>query len=269
MQPDQTGQAQGTGAPTPNNSNIPLVEGLDPSYNDIVSHIPEDKRPEAANKLKEWHQNYTKAQEEAAKWQDFSQSGVEPHYAQQAVNVLYALEHQPEVVFQALQKHLGYTPQQAGEAMEQMQQQATEQTGEQNQQIDLTNHPEFKQMKSQLDAAAQILLSQREEAQKTELQQQQDAALEKDLKELEKKYGEFPEHEVVMRMAHWNMSAEEAYNDYTKFAQEQFSRRPAPFVLGGGGQVPRQPVDVKKLTDKDTKSLVTQMLEHSQAEGRQ
>lgn len=251
MQPDQI--------PTPGSveSGVPLVEGVDPSWNNVLSAVPEDKRAEIAGQLRERDKTFNDLKTSYEPWQNFSSNGISPDDAEAAINIMASIEHQPHLVYEALQKHLGLTPQEAKQVMEEN----TNPNGEQTEQFDLSSHPEFTKVKQQAEAAAQILLANREAETKAEEQRKEDEQLEKDLGELKKVYGDFPEDEVVMRMYAKGLSAEDAYKEFATRLRPN-----TPYVLGGGGQVPRSPVDVKKLDNKGTKSLVEQMLAHSQQE---
>lgn len=264
MQPNQPVPNPGTSA-----TGIPLVEGIDPSWNDVVSYIPEDKRPEVVPKLQEWD-NKVKSVEP---WKEFADQGVDPNYAKQAVDILEVIENQPQLVYEALQRHLGLTPKEAKSAMDDMQNannsgETSGETSETPQQtVDITQHPEFQTMKQQLDAATKILVAQHEEQTEAQKQQEADRKLEQELGDLRNQVGDFPEDQILMRMGYKNMTAQEAYKDYASFVDQARSRRPAPTVLGGGSQVPRQPVDVTKMDRKATKEYVAQMLEQQAGEG--
>jgi hypothetical protein len=252
--------------PTPNDSAIPLVEGLDASWNPVLSSIPEDKRAEAASVIKERNSQYTQLEKDFEPWSDFNKSGITPDTAQFALDLYYAMEHQPEQVYAALGKHLGVSAREVKTAMEESTE-STEQPAGSAGDVDFTQHPTFQQMKQQMDAMAQILIANRDAETQTQQQREQDAALEKEMSALKSKVGEFDEREILMRMAQLDMNAEEAYEDYSSFVNKVRGKQPAPFVIGGGGAAPRPALDVKKMNDKQTKDLVTQMIEHSITQG--
>jgi hypothetical protein len=257
---------QPNGAPTPDNANIPLLQGIDADWNDVIKYIPEDKRAEAGQHLATRVAKYKETEAAYEPWKEFSGSGVDPQYAQQALLVLDALENRPQEVYELLQKHLGLTPQQAAQVVNQQQQ--TQQTTEEPE-FDFSAHPEFQAMKRQLDAASQILLARRNEEQQMVERAQADQALEDDINALKSKVGNnIPEREILMRMAYGGsdgntLSAEEAYADYMESVKNIQKYRPSPLVMGGGGPIPTSPIDVKKLDSAGTKSLVVQMLENA------
>lgn len=256
------GQPTDNGAPTPGSkeSGIPLVQGVDPKWNDVLQHIPEDKRAEVTPKLQEYDKQYS----ELAPWQEFQKSGIDPQTAETAVNVLAALEHQPQMVYEQLGKHLGISTQEVQEVMEE-EPESTE--TESTSGVDPNIQQKLDTLEKQFNTLAQIALAQKQEQEQSAEAKEQDKAIENELSVLKKQYGDFPEDEILMRMLHKEMSAEDAYKEYASRTEEIRKRRPAPQLLGGGGQVPQGGIDPKKLSGKETKSLVAQMLSQASQEG--
>lgn len=241
-----------TDIPTPP-GDLPLIEGLDSGWNEFVSAIPEDRRAELGPKLKERVSSY----ESLKQWEDLQKSGITPDFADTALRVYSALENNPRDVYEAIGKSLGISTQQAKEVVEEIQD------------ADPNEDPRIARMQQQLDTMSQIMLGQRDMSMREKQQAEADAALEKELDSVKSKYGSDPnfnEEEIVMRMLHMNMSAEEAYQNYAGRVTEIQKRRAAPFVMGSGGHVPSSSIDVTKLNNKDTKNLVAQMLTHANNE---
>jgi hypothetical protein len=238
------------GQPTPP-GDIPLFDGLDASWNDIVGAFPEDKRAELAPKLKERISQY----EPLKQWEDFQKSGVSPDHVSTALNVFSVIENNPREVYEAIGKHLGISTQQAKEVVEEIQE------GDED-------DPRIASLQQQVETLAQIAIAQRQQENQSQMAAQQDAAVDKEIKAAMAKYGEVPEDELIMRMLHKGLTAEQAHQEYTGRVTEIRKTRPSPFVLGTGGQVPTKTVDVKKLDNQGTKALVAQMMEHANAENR-
>lgn len=236
---------------TPAESLIP--EG-NPAWNGLVQYIPEDKRSEAAGILKEWDSSYNKLQEEHAPYKEYVKNNIDPAYLQSAMDVMYLIENQPQRVFEALQSHLG--DQQTGQSTVEEPELTDEEEG----------NPELTALQQQVETMSKIMLSQRQTEINQAEQRKQDEQLDKELIALKEKHGEFPEDEVVMRMLHKGLNAEDAYKEFTAFASEIRRRQAAPYLLGSGGQIPKPSVDVKTLDNKATKDLVVQMLGHSATE---
>lgn len=235
--------------------------GINPSWNDVLNYVPEDKRNEVIPKLQEWDKNYQKVQSEIAPWKDFISSGVDPETAQFSLNVLSTLEANPRMIYEALGNHLGITPGQAKELVEdQGLLEAEKQLNKQTKELD---DPRLTKLQEQTDAMARILLARREE----EAVAAEEAALDEELSALRDKYGEYDEEYVLAKM-HAGMDSEEAVKAYIEHEEAILRRRPvAPRILGGGGQIPSPAIDPGKLDSKGTKELIVQMLQAAQAQG--
>lgn len=250
------------GQPNPP-GDLPLIEGLDTSWNEIVNYIPEDKRTEFGPKLKERVTSLTSDYEPLKQWEDLQKSGITPEDAGNALSILTTIENNPQQVYETLGKYLesqGLTPKQAKEAVEGMQEGET------------SEDPRIAYLQQQIETMAQILLAQRDQTSQARLAQEADAEIDKQLKGLEKKYGKgsFDENEILMRMAYNDMDAEQAYQDYTGFVTKVRTSRPAPMLLGSGGHIPTNTApDVRKMDSKQTKDFVAQIMQNAVNEGRQ
>lgn len=245
--------------PTP--SDMPLVAGGNPAWNDVLQHIPEDKRGEVVPKLQEWDKNFQDVQSKLAPWKEFIDRGVDPDTADLGVNVLNTIENNPQAAYEAIGKHLGISTQQAKEAVEDLQedQKAAAQAGS-----GITSE-QYESLKKQSDAMAQIIIANRQQEEITAEEQQ----LDQELTALKKEKGDFPEQEIIYRMMHGDMSAQDAYDDYVKFEEDLFKqRRQAPRVLSGGGMIPQPKVNVNELDRKGTKDHVAQLLINAQQQNQ-
>lgn len=236
------------GQPTPP-GDMPLVEGLGSEWNDIVSAFPEDRRAELAPKLKERISGY----ESLKGWENLQKSGITPDHADTALRIYSTLENNPREVYDTLAKYLNITPAQAQEVVEEL----DDADGD---------DPRIANLQKQVETLAQIALANKQMDTQQRQQAEADAQLESELSALKKKHGDFPEDEIVMRMMHMNMSADEAYQAYSSRVSEIQKRRPSPLVMGAGGSVPSKQVDVRKLDNAGTKNLVAQMLAHANQE---
>jgi hypothetical protein len=243
------------GQPTPP-GDLPLFDGLSSEWNDIVGAFPEDKRGELAPKLKERIDQY----EPLKGYADFHKSGITPDKVGTALNLQQFIENNPQQAYEAIGNFLGITPQQAKQAVEE------NNAGEQESaspEIDaLLNDPRYKSLQEQVQTLMQVTVMKDQQERQSVAAREADASLERELADLRKKHGDFPEREIVMRMANSDMTAEQALSDFNQLA-DSLRRRPAPFLMGNGGQVPRNNIDVTKLTPKDTRSLAAQMMQQA------
>lgn len=238
------------GQPTPP-GDIPLYEGLSPEWNDILGALPEDKRAEFGSTIA----SRTKVSEDYTRWDDLNKSGITPEQASHALNVNSIIENRPQEVYDILAKHLGITPAQAKEVVEEV-----EETDD--------DDPRYKQMKTQLDTMSQILLAQNEASTKAQREAEGDAAIKKELDAVKVKFGDdVNDDQILMRMYTKGLSAEEAHKEYMDEVSTILKRRPSPMVLSGGGIVPNKPLDPTKLSGSETKNVVADMLRHARQQG--
>jgi hypothetical protein len=231
----------------------PLYDGLDSSWNDIVGAFPEDQRATLAPLLKQRIDSIESNYAPLKQWEDFQKSGITPEHATTALNLFSTIENDPRKVYDTIGQHLGLTPQQA-QQVQQMQQEVEE--GDED-------DPRIIAMQQQLETIGQLLLTERQQKMAAQQAAEQDAAVDKELKDLRSKYGDVDEEEVLMRMLHGNMNAEQAYQAYVAKHDTIRRTRPAPMVMGSGGAVPRKTIDPTKLDRKDTKALVAQMMQQA------
>lgn len=248
------------GQPTPP-GDLPLFDGLGSEWNDIVGAFPEDKRGELAPKLKERIAQY----EPLKGYADFHKSGITPDKVGTALNLQQFIENNPQQAYEAIGNFLGITPQQAQQAVEEENGNGQESSPEADA---LLNDPRYKTLQEQVQTLMQVTVMKDQQERQSKAAQEADASLDKELADLRKKHGDFPEREIVMRMANNDMTAEEALADFTQLA-DSLRRRPAPFLMGNGGQVPRNNIDPTKLTPKDTRALAAQMMQQAMNEANQ
>lgn len=234
--------------PTPPGDNVPLYDGLDSSWNDVVSAFPEDKRAELAPILKSRVEEIQKSYEPLKQYEDFAKSNVSPEQLQTALKVYSTIENTPDQVYKMLGEYLGVSKQEAKQVVQEVQD------------ANPDEDPRIATMQQQIETLMQIKLAEHQQTKQQRIEQEQEQLLERELGALRKKYGEVDEDEILMRMMHRDLTAEQAYQEYSNKVSELRRTRPAPMIMGQGGQIPRNAIDPTKLDSKDTKSLVAQMM---------
>lgn len=256
--------AKGGPEDSPSPADMPLVEGGNPAWNDVLQYIPEDKRTEVVPKLKEWDQSFQEVQSKLAPWKEFADGQVDPDTATLALSVLNSIENNPQAAYEAIGKHLGISTKEAKAAVEEIQDDAQQQQQQQESGSSISQQ-QFDLLQRRSDAMAQILLANKQQDDLAQQEQQ----LDQELTALKTEKGEFPEQEIVMRMMHNDMSAAEAYDDYNKFEEDLFKqRKQAPRVLSGGGMIPQPSVNPTQLDRKGTKDHVAQLLIQAQQQNQ-
>lgn len=252
------------GEVTPQETPVEQQSTVEPSYADtFLKDVPEVERPIVEKYVKQWDAGVTKrfqdVHSEYADWKPFKEAGISPDELNSAWAVANALDNNPQETLQLIAQHYGIEVAQAVAD----QQQAAEQGGLQDPQTPTGNDaffsdPRFAQVQELAQTAAQILLQEQEQKQ----QAQEDAALEQELKNLHEKHGDFDENWVLpraMQIGDLNKAVEE-YNNLVNSILTNNNRPSAPVVLGSGGGLPATGIDPTKLNDKETKNLVTQIL---------
>lgn len=234
--------------PTPP-GDIPLYDGLSPEWNDVLGAIPEDLRGTVGPVLKSKVSSYEEKLNSYKSWDDVIKSG-DPEQVKTALGVYQTIENRPQEVYELLGRHLGISTAEAKKVADAVEN-------------DESGDPRIEEMQRRMDAMTQILVGKHQEELRSAQLKEQEDALTKELSDLKTKYGDYDEEQILLRMSHKGISAEEAYKEYEAMVDSIRRTRPAPMVLGSSGGIPRQGVDPRKLDSKDTKNLVTQLLQQS------
>lgn len=233
-----------------------------PAWSNMLDDLPESVRPLVRPKFEEWDKNVQQLvgkvhseYEPYKAWQPIA-AEYDPDTAMQAIQLLEALNEDPERVYRALQENFGYDQQ-------------TPEQGQPNQEnvFDVSEQPvvdpRLQTVEEMTNAMAEIMLSQ----QRAQDQAREDAELEQYLGGLKEQYGDYDEEYVLAHM-HLGLTGEEAIQKFQALQQQFVANRPqAPTVMGSGGGLPTQAIDVNSLDSKSTKALVAQFLAQANNEG--
>lgn len=239
--------------------------GGHPAWSTYLDDLPESVRPLVAPKFEEWDKNVQQlvgkvhSQYEGYKdWEPIA-SEYDPEIALQALQLMEALNEDPRRVYDALAENFGYNTPPPNSGQGQGNDNADFLDLEGNPVVD----PRLQTVEEMTNAMAEILLEQ----QRIQQDAQEDARLDSYLQELADKHGEYDEEYVLAQM-HMGIDGEQAVQKYQQLvAQARQSQSPAPTVLGSGGGLPSQAIDVNSLDSKATKSLVAQFLAQAHSEG--
>jgi len=243
---------------------VPLPIGTDGSEsqsnpddlaNPFLAKIPEVDRNVVAKYIKDWDAGVTRRfQQIHQEYAPYKQLGADPEELQGAW---------------ALQQMINEDPARVYELLGQIVNQGQEPQGQQQQQMPLQNEfgedlpPAFIEKFTKMEQMIEAMAGQFLQSQEAQQQQQEDAALDEYLGELHDQFGDFDEDWVLSKMLK-GMDGAQAVEQYGQWIQKQINermsgKRPVP-VLGGGGAVPTNGVDPRKLDSKQTVDLVAQML---------
>jgi hypothetical protein len=243
------GQVQGENAPGPN-----------PAWNDVLSVIPPEYHEKITPHFQQWDQSAQSQIEKAnasvknfEPYQQFVDNGIDATELENGLRLLYEINNNPQNVWDALGKAYGLSgePGNAGIA----------QTGAGEEQQQQYQDPRFDQLQQGIELVSQIVLNE----QQAKVSAQADAELDRELAELKTKHGDYDER-YVLAMMQSGMSGEQAIQSFQGLRNNLLQSNPRPFApnvmgsSGGGTGYPSQAIDPTKLTPKDTRNLVAQML---------
>lgn len=244
--------------------------GSNPAWNDLLNEVPQEFHHKVTPVLQNWDRGvqdrFQKVHSEYEPWQAVIKSGTDPETTQFALNLLNSVNNNPEMVYNALKDYYKFDQQstqfngsQNGQG--QQEPQVVDPYQQQFQQYD----QRFQELQRQNQIMANVLWEQQTKEQNI----QADRQLDKELSSLKSKYGNYDERYVLAMMQN-GMSSEDAVRQYHSFAENVAkTHTPRPLIMGGGGSVPGQSVDVKKLSDAGTKDIVVQMLAAAAQQNRQ
>jgi hypothetical protein len=234
---------------------------LNPAWNDLMQVIPSQLHSLVTPHLQQWDKNYQegigKVHSEYEPWKPLLEQGVTPEQASYGLQLLEAISERPQEVFESLKNFLQIEDE---DGSLQPPQEVGQEQGQQSTPIDISQSPEFQQMKQLVEAMAELTVQQNSQ----QLESQADSELEQEFASARQQHGDFDEKWVMVQMlANDKLSLEDAINEYKQFVQGILTNanRPGPRVLPGGGNTPSMSADPSKLEPKDRRNLVAEMLQ--------
>jgi hypothetical protein len=249
---------------SPSEGNTP---GPNPAWNEVLELLPEQFHPVVTPKFQAWDQAAQSRIESVNSqlknfepYQRFVEHGISDTELEQGLRLMYEINNNPENVWKALQEAYKFggdgnnaaIPNPNGEG-----------NGEEDDDPPIGVDPEtINQQGELLQAVAQIVLNDAQSKQAAKADEELDA----ELNALKEKIGDYDER-YVLSLMQTGMSAEDAGNAFVALKQSFAQSQPfAPSVLGssgGGAGLPSNAVDPTKLSGKETRNLVAQMLEQA------
>jgi hypothetical protein len=239
--------------------------GPNPAWNDVLSVLPEQFHSVVTPHFQKWDQAANSRVESVNQqlsqfepYKPFVEHGITPEEVEQGLRLMYEINNNPQNVYNALAEAYKFG-QQSGEPTP-----PVANNGESSDNP-LANLPpevmaQLGQQGDLLQTVAQIVLNDANAKQAA----QADMELDQELNALKEKIGDYDERYVLAMMQN-GMSAEEAGQSFLEFKNSLGQNRPfAPSVLGSGNSagagIPSQAIDPTKLSGKETRNLVAQML---------
>jgi hypothetical protein len=234
-----------------------------PAWQEILGAIPQEYHAQVADKLRDWDAGVSRRfqgiHDQYAPLREFAE--YDPDDLKEAVGVYQALNNDPQATWEAIGRVYGLSPQQVSQAAS-----ISEDEGED---FELDDLPAAIQKKlSQVDIhdeALNAIAGELLARQAKEKEAQEDAEFEEYMEALHSNYGDFDDDYVIGLIAS-GVDGEAAVDRFQQIVNNITPRssRSAPTVMSGGGGIPSQPVDLNKLSNRDTQSLVAEILRQSQ-----
>lgn len=232
---------------------------INPAWNPVLEILPQELHSQVTPHFQQWdkgvNERFQKVHSEYEPWKPIISSGNDPSQVSFAINLVNTLNEDPATVYNAIGEFYKLNK--------------PAPTVEQGQEPPVDEDPykaKFEELQKQTDTMAKILIQNRE----AELAREQEAKLDAEMQDMSKKYGKFDQHYVYGLMAA-GMEMEDAVKHYQGHIQQTLqSQGFKPVILGGGGGgLPSQNVDPRKLPDKDLNNYIAQILDHAKrAENR-
>lgn len=238
----------------------PSTEGgdTDSLADGFLKDIPEADRAIVEKYVRDWDGNVTKKfQSIHEQYRPYKEIGADPDILRASYGLVMALQDNPKEILQQLQESLA-------EFM-------NDETDDQPVGGQLSGLPEYEGLPPSVVEKMQALEKQTQElAQfKAQLEQQQREAqemaqLDKVLKEMHTKHGDFDDDYVLVQLAN-GLPPDKAIEKYNQLVEKVSSRqkKPAPTLLGNGS-LPSGQVDASKKSGMSRKDLVASILAANQ-----
>jgi len=242
--------------------------GGNPAWQPFLDALPSSLHSQVTPILSEWdkgvQQRFESIHEEYAPYKQYKEQGIDPDTISQALNLVNALNENPEQVWKSMGEYYNLTPAEQAAVDDAAK---TEDSSDQSWMDDEDYvDPRIAKLEEGVKQMAELLMQE----QQAKAQAAEDERLASELSSLKEKYGEYDENYVLGLMLN-GASAEEAIKGYKEITDRilaQNNRPPAPKVLGGGGGgVASTSVNPAKLSEAERKQLAMQMLAKAKQEG--
>lgn len=232
-----------------------------PAWNEILSNIPEEYHDAIIPTLDKWDKGvsrrFQKIHDEYSHLKEFAE--VDSKELNQAMGIYEALSTDPQAAWEAIGRVYGLSPQQVSQAA------SSSYEDDDDEDFDFNELPKaVRDRLLRLDQHERVLEGLSQDAlnrQAAEQEADEDEALEEYLSGLHEEYGDFDE-EYVLGLMVAGIDGDEAVERFQSITNSRTSSRPSyPRVMSSNGGIPVSGgVDVSKLSNQDTQSLITEVL---------
>lgn len=231
--------------------------GPNPAWNDVLSILPEGFHEAVTEHFQKWDtaanqriETVNASLKEFESYKPFLEHGINPDELQQGLRLLYEVNNNPQAVYDALAE--AYKFGQNADPNKQESEEEPDPTA-------LMQDPRFNELQQGLELVSQIVLNDAQAKQNA----QADIELERELDSLKEKYGDYDVDYVLTKMLN-GASGEDAVTAYKELVGRLSPQPFAPSILGSnsgsGSGLPSNAIDPTKLSGKDTRNLVAEMV---------
>lgn len=235
----------------------------DPPYKAQLDALPESVRVLVEPQFKEWdkqvQERFTAQSAKLDPWKDLIDN-ADPETVTQALQLAQFMDAEPQKLVDALIDNYGLTKTQAQQVVTDSQTVTPDPELEGIPQAVLDKLAKVDSMEQAMQVMANHLNSQQQSTQAASAQ----AQLDQELTRLKDAYGEFDMDYVLTKTVANGGDAEAAVKAYIALVPPVKTETTAPTVIGGGGGAPAgEEVDMSKLSAKERKALVIDILAKS------
>lgn len=265
---NKNNDAAGAAIPDPNDSPINDVAPIDDPvkeveednipirWADVETLVPEPLHEEMKPMVEEWRRQYNRVLDETQPFREYLDNGISARDMQLAIQIQQALIQDPRRFYDGLGETYGWT-QQAAPAAPATPKPAPEADLWSLDEETVTSERETKLLQAIEEQQRRLAALEEQQTQTFQMQQEEvarqqgRAILDKELGDIEKKYGDFDKEEVVRRAmanaaAGGDPSVTRAFHelkDYETKLRQQFAAQRPPKVMGSGsGMAPSTPL---------------------------
>jgi hypothetical protein len=258
--------AAGAAIPDPNDEPIESIEepveqveedSIPIKWSDVESLVPEPLHEEMKPMVEEWRRQYNRVLDETQPFREYLDNGISARDMQLAIQIQQALIQDPRRFYDGLGETYGWTQQAPANAPTTAPAPAPEVDLWSLDEETVTSERETKLLQAIEEQQRRLAALEEQQTQTYQMQQEEVARqqgrqiLEKELGDIEKKYGDFDKEEVVRRAmanaaAGGDPSVTRAFHelkDYETKLRQQFAAQRPPKVMGSGsGMAPSTPL---------------------------
>ena len=236
---------------------------LNPAWTPLLEKLPNEFHPLVTPVLQSWDKNFqektTEVQSKIEPYNFLLENQIDPARVQMALGIADIIDADPRKFYDSMGEFYKDQWKDQGQQGQNNEEHEFE-LGAAEEDFDIEKHPKFQEMKAALEQLSNSI-SQDQQARQ---QQEADAQIEREVKELKEEFGDWDEEMVFALAVTKQIPLKDAVTQYVeKFGSpKDKTPSPAPYVFppSFGGVPLSEQVDPAKLSGKETRNLVVEFL---------